>query len=236
MIRNHAKVTVGFLVLLLALAAGLKHFRTSIDLMKLFDSKARILADYHWLEDHLGDLVPIEIVLSFKPESRLPFGEATTKEGEHDPRWTLLERLKIVSAVQSKIEAEYGDNGRGIISPTMSALTFLIPLRTNERSIGAVVQRRVMNRKLEEAYHSLESTGYLGMDASDGSELWRISVRVSAFKDVDYGKLTESITGLVDPYVRELSSKISPDSDQIDRPVSGVELKSSQLYKPYTPG
>ncbi len=82
MIRKHTSVTVGFVALLLVFAAGLQHFRTSIDLMKLFDSRSRILTDYHWLEEHLGNLVPIEIVLSFKPEARLAFGEATVKTVE----------------------------------------------------------------------------------------------------------------------------------------------------------
>jgi predicted RND superfamily exporter protein len=42
---------------------GLPGIQTSVKLMKLFSPDAQIIADYGWLEDQLGPLVPMEIVI-----------------------------------------------------------------------------------------------------------------------------------------------------------------------------
>lgn len=197
MIRRHAVVTVVFAVLLLALAAGLKHFKTSIDLMKLFDSKARILNDYQWLESHIGCLVPVELVVSFSPDSIAPFDNGSTPI--QSIQWSLLARARMVAQVQGKIEATFGSRGTNIIGPSVSALTFIPPLPQQDRSVGAVLHRRAMDRKLESAYESIVKSGYLAIDKTNGSELWRISIRVAAFKNVDYGQFSEALSQLVDP-------------------------------------
>ncbi len=44
--------------------------RTSIDLLELFDSRARILQDYRWIEANIGRLVPLEIVVRFNSDSQ----------------------------------------------------------------------------------------------------------------------------------------------------------------------
>ncbi|MEZ6079607.1 MAG: MMPL family transporter [Pirellulaceae bacterium] len=49
---------------------GLKYSSSSIDLLKLFDHRARILQDYRWLEANLGKLVPLEIVVRFPAATR----------------------------------------------------------------------------------------------------------------------------------------------------------------------
>ncbi len=199
MVRRHAIVTLTFAVVLVSLAAGLKHFRTSIDLMKLFDSKARILSDYHWLEANIGRLVPVEVVIRFSPDSLGVFDDGVTSDDRNDNRWTLLDRVRMVSQTQAKIEGAFGPHGAAIIGPATSALTFIAPLPQKDRSLGSVVHRRVMNRKLEAAYGSIQESGYLAIDKHDGSELWRISIRVAAFEDVDYGQFSVSLSQLIDP-------------------------------------
>lgn len=68
-IRHHAFVSIGFCLMLIGFASGLQHYRTSIDLMKLFDPQARIITDYRWLEGHVGRLVSVEVVLRFAPDT-----------------------------------------------------------------------------------------------------------------------------------------------------------------------
>jgi predicted RND superfamily exporter protein len=57
-VRNHAMVAVSFLIISGTIAFGITRVKTSIDLLELFDSQARILKDYRWLEEKLGMLVP----------------------------------------------------------------------------------------------------------------------------------------------------------------------------------
>ncbi len=67
-VRNHTLVAFGCLVFIAISAWGLTNTRSNIELLKLFDSSARILKDYAWLEDNLGKLVPLEIVVRFDSE------------------------------------------------------------------------------------------------------------------------------------------------------------------------
>ena len=55
------------------------------------------------------------------------------------------------------------------------------------------MEKTVANKKLEENYNELIATGYLRVDPEDNSELWRISLRVAAFQDVDYGQFADEV-------------------------------------------
>lgn len=205
-IRHHASVSIGFLLMLIGFASGLQHYRTSIDLMKLFDPQARIITDYRWLEGHVGRLVPVEVVLRFAPDSIAAMDDAATDPSDGARRWSLVERMNMVAEVQRGMEREFGERGSGVIGPTMSALTFVAPLPNQDRSLGSFVHRKVMNRKLENSYDALVGSGYLAIDQADQSELWRISLRVAAFQDVDYGVFTDTLKRVVDPVVERLTN------------------------------
>lgn len=200
-IRHHVSVTASFLLILIGFASGLQHYRTSIDLMKLFDTDARIIKDYHWLESHIGQLVPVEVVLSFSPDAIAPLGESASAADGGAHRWSLLERMNLVAQVQLNMERKFGERGSGVIGPSMSALTFTPPLPANDRGLGSFVHRKLLNRKLEHSYESLLGSGYVAIDETNGHELWRISLRVAAFEDVNYGEFTDALKSVVDPLV-----------------------------------
>ncbi len=65
-IGHNALVTALCMIVITAFAVGVVRVRTSIDLMKMFDSNSRILQDYRWLEQNVGRLVPMEIVIRFR--------------------------------------------------------------------------------------------------------------------------------------------------------------------------
>ena len=46
-------------------AVGVNWVKTSVKLMKLFSPDAEIIPHYAWLEDQLGPLVPMEVVVRF---------------------------------------------------------------------------------------------------------------------------------------------------------------------------
>lgn len=205
-IRHHVLVTAAFLFILIGFASGLKHYRTSIDLMKLFDPEARIIKDYHWLEAHIGQLVPVEVVLRFSPDAIAPIGESTSTQNDEVHRWTLLERMRLVAQVQHHLEQKFGMHGSGVIGPSLSALTFTPPLPGNDRGLGSFVHRKLLNRKLENSYTSLTGSGYVAIDETTGQELWRISLRVAAFEEVNYGEFTHALQSVVDPIVDRFAS------------------------------
>ncbi|HUY93363.1 MAG TPA: MMPL family transporter [Pirellulales bacterium] len=204
-IRRHALVSFACIAILVFCGYGLTKIRTSVHLMRLFPPDAKILHDYAWLEENLGDLVPMEVVLKIDPEKcRLDF----------------LERMELVENVQKRLK-EIPEVG-GVLS----AITFAPKLPRPEdyaRSKGTVgalerivvrnkykLARRVTAKKLESHRNEYIEGDYLADE--DGFELWRISARVGALKDVDYGQFLEEIPKHVEPALKaEFEEKGIPD-------------------------
>lgn len=195
-IRNHAIVAVGCIAVVAGVGWGIKRTETSVDLLKLFDSKARILADYRWLEKHLGRLVPMEIVLRFPPATQQ--GE-TAAPAEGATTLSFLDRMEIVAAVQRSIEQSLGAEGRDLVGRTMSAATFAPELPSQSGATLNYIRRSATSQGLEASRPAFERSGYLKTDPTDGSELWRISLRVAAFEDLDFGLFVGELKAAVAP-------------------------------------
>ncbi len=206
--RRHGIVTFGCLVILGGCGYGMAKIQTSVHLMRLFPPDAKILADYKWLEENLGDLVPMEIVLKIDPEKS---------------QLTFLERMELVEKVQNRLR-EIPEVG-GVLS----AITFAPKLPRPEdykRSSGFSgvfeklagvrnkykLARKVTSQNLEKHRDEYIEGDYLADE--DGKELWRISARVGALKDVDYGTFLYEIPKHVQPALdAEFKEKgIPPDS------------------------
>jgi uncharacterized protein len=196
-IRRNGLVTVACLALLAACGWGMTRTTTSVHLMRLFPPDARILADYTWLEKHLGDLVPMEVILEIDPKKcQLDF----------------LEKMELVERIQQRLEDT--DEVGGVLS----AVTFAPHLPRPEDYQSAkrnpllriVVRdpyqtaRRVTAKKLAEHQEEYIAGDYLSVE-EDGTELWRISARVGALKDVDYGDILTEIRQHVSPVLEELA-------------------------------
>ncbi len=191
-IRRHGWVTAACFLVIGLIGYGVTRVRTSINLMELFQGDARILRDYHWLEQHLARLVPMEIVLRFPPE------DATHPEAGNADAPTMLERMESVGFVQSAISKRFGPQGTDVVGPSLSAVTFAPPLPSGGSTIS-FVKRSATNRLLEECRKQLAQSGYFQVDPQDGSEMWRISLRVAAFAHVDYGQFARELREVVEP-------------------------------------
>ncbi len=223
-IGHYRSVCVLSVALMIVLSCGISRIRTSVDLLKLFDSETRILADYHWLEDNLGNLVPLEVLVRFDSQS---LGELGAKS--NTGRLTVLHRAQMVDQVRSKIDQRFGEHGKGLISPPMSAAAFLPSLGTGQRGTAAVIRNRVLNTKLEHSLDALKASGYVVTDPETGDELWRISLRVAAFKDVDYGVFAEEVKEVVDPLVALASQKFSESANAQVESLAGSNVIDSPI-------
>lgn len=110
-------------------------------------------------------------------------------------RLSLVERVELVSMIEGSIRSAFGNDGRQVLGNTMSAATFVadIPKPT------ASTARRVAERRLERSYAQLLSEDYLKIDRQDQSELWRVSLRLAALNDVDYGDFVAELKKAVEP-------------------------------------
>lgn len=177
---------------------GLKYSSSSIDLLKLFDHRARILQDYRWLEANLGKLVPLEIVVRFPAATQR---ETLNAQGQ-ESNWSALsfvQRLETITRMQTLIERKFGPAGDDVVGNSMSAASFVPDLPPAASGNYSFVHRKILDAKLSRSKQELSDAGFLRMDKEDGSELWRISLRVAAFRDVDYGKFVKDLEQITQP-------------------------------------
>jgi predicted RND superfamily exporter protein len=173
---------------------GMTRVESSVQLMRLFSPQARIRQDYRWLEKKLGPLVPMEILIRCDQEQcDLNF----------------LERMELVDEIQREI-GELGEVGS-----SLSTVTFGRSLDVGGGGIGgaagrvfglnARTRRSVLNRRLVAHRDEFLDGDYLreakvvSDEGTREQELWRISARVSATKEVDYADFKRDLQSKIDP-------------------------------------
>lgn len=220
--RHHAFVTVACLIVLVSASFGLAKIKTSVQLLKLFDKNARIIRDYAWLESHFGKLVPMELVLRIPPSMQSKVvarvdgsaaSESTVSDRDAEDAQehlamdaiplNVLERVEAVARINSVIHQTLGEPGLDIVGSTMAVNTFLKPLPEVTNGWNAVRSQFV--KQLNDGREELLGNDYLRLEKNGpyaGSELWRISLRVGALSDVDYGEFIETLRTSVEPVLR----------------------------------
>ncbi len=192
-ISHHAVVLLLAAVVLTYCCFGLPKIDPSVQLLKLFDKNSKIISDYRWLESNFGKLVPMELVVRVKPEAQLK-PDVDVDPVESRTRYNFLERIELAQRVQTAVETYFGEGSRDIVGPGVSAATFGPPLP------GPVSrQRSVINLWLEEARERFYDEDYVATDMENGSELLRVSLRLGALNDVDYGEFVNDLRQVVEP-------------------------------------
>jgi len=209
-IANNVKVALGCLAMFLFFAFGLQYLKTSVQLLKMFDDDARIIQDYAWLEDNLGKLVPMELVVRVEPEM-LYYDEADPEkalnplalasEDKVDPKfqYKFLERMEMAQRVADTVEEYLGPDGAELVGPPMSALTFAPELPDAGNSTAALSERYAYSKQLEASFNEFVKSDYLRVDKKNGAELWRVSLRLGALENIDYGNFVNDLKQVTEP-------------------------------------
>ena len=240
-VDHHAVVTVTSLILLIFFAVGATKIQTSVHLLKLFDKDAKILHDYAWMEENLGELVPAEIPigvdLSAQKEPYLAklkaeqlAAVAKDEDGEpvedltlvfsdeqrmaYDLKYSMLERMELSERVREQLEFYFGPDGMGIVGSGMSMDVFapLFRIESDEESIERKSYSSLLYSKRDEmlAQAYLAEVGKSNLKRGDreqdladpnraGRELWRVSIRLAALNNVDYGQFVNDLKSVVEP-------------------------------------
>ncbi len=214
---HHVLVTVTSSIILLVVSLGMFNMKTSVQLLKLFDPNARIISDYAWLEDNFGKLVPMELIVRMPTSMQSEFGKSESNEnGTAKPTpatvavdaMPMLERVEAVSRIRRVVHRILGEPGLDVVGQAMSADTFLPPLPAPDNSYSPV--RSKFNKELIVSRGDLRGSDYLRVEEDgpfEGSELWRISLRVAALSDVDYGRFISTLRTAVEPVVRAYETR-----------------------------
>ena len=198
-------ICLGFCVLGFSIW-GLTKVNMSVQLLKLFDGQAKIIRDYEWMEKNFGKLTPMEMVVKVDSETALPSRqeridsppETVAQRNHQKYQLTLLERVELVESIQLAVEEVFGDSGQDVIGQGMSAVTFAPELppassRTVRSTTNSILEQSVQ-QLMEEDYLAYES-----LSEEERLELWRISLRLGALNDVDYGEFVTSLKTVVEP-------------------------------------
>ena len=157
-------------------APFVRSLKTTVTLHGMLPDTNEVIVDYNYLERKVGGLVSLEIVL------RIP-----TAGNE---KRNLLEECKLVRLVENAVQQVDGADG------SMTLLTFLPDLpELQRRGAGAALIRRRTNTIMEENINQLKDSGYF-CDAPN-EHLWRISLHVPAWKDLDYEPLLKKLEVVV---------------------------------------
>ena len=223
--RHHALVTVTCLLILGGVAIGLQKIQTSVQLLKLFDGEARIIRDYAWLEKNFGKLVPMELVLRVPPSVQ-GGNEMSPGDRVEAARLSFLERVEAVNRINYVVQETLGEPGLNVVGKATSADTFLPALPGT--SNGYSVIRSHYEKQLADGRDEILANDYLKLEESgpyEGSELWRISLRVDALSDVDYGAFIGTLRKSVEPVLRAYDARDAVIRELVS---DGESLKSKK--------
>jgi len=180
--RHYRSITFISFALMMIVGWGARRIQSSVRIETLFPAKSRILSDYTWLEQHVGPLVPIEILVQYD------------KTCELSP----YERVSLLQKIEKNLQQV------GPIGPITSALTFLPPFAP-QGAMPTEVYRSYWNQVL--ACVKPKFTKLRTLHVDEGVEQWRMSAQVSALHNVDYASVLDMSRTQIKPLLHNASDK-----------------------------
>ncbi len=182
---NIAIVLISVSVLVF-LGSGVARLKATVNVQNRFAPSTKIIQDYTWLEQNLGPLVPMEVILRIPNEFSID-------------NWN---RMHLVELMEKRIRKS------DFVQASYSAATFRpnLPERGNRVVHESIIQ--AWNNSFEQLVKS--RLVYSERD----EQLWRISIRIAAMEGADYGKLLDSIGQEVNAYLDEINEKFYVENQE----------------------
>jgi hypothetical protein len=175
-IRRSALISAAAVAAMAIAAVGAPGIRTSVGIDTLFTAESRVISDYRWLEQAIGPMVPVEVVLRFAADSAI----------------RPAERLDMVREVGGALQDLAGVTG-------VASAAMYMPESAAGSGMLAAARKAVVARKLEASLAGLSDMRIIR--ERKGEQLWRVTARTSALAGIDYGDLLARIHGRVTPIV-----------------------------------
>lgn len=170
------KIPVLVLVVLVFVvgALGVQRLQTAVGLREMVSPQTRSSQDFVWLEDHIGPLVPVELVLE------LPTGDART----------LLEQFRLVNSLHHSLEELSSENA------VISTVTFSPEPPPAGGGFRQRVRAAAFRQTLIQNQQELSNLGFLRVEGE--STFWRLTMRAPSMQDVNYGALLSRAKEVMD--------------------------------------
>ena len=170
-------ITVLTFLSLIVFAFGIKELRTSLTFHGLLPKETKVLQDYRMLEERIGGLIPIEVVVQFP----------------NDDNQTMLDQLYFLQALVGELQQT--DD----VDAVVSSLNFLpnLPEQTggglrdvrDRAAIGGWITRHQEELRDLRFFNRVED----GDEFDDDGYYWRISLRVSSQKRLNYAVMIADV-------------------------------------------
>ena len=194
--RWRSPIMVMTFLSLFVFAFGIKDLRTSVSFHGLLPKDAKVLQDYRMLENQIGGLIPIEVVIHF------PDGEDRKMIDQLYFLQSLLVELRQTNDVDALV----------------SVLNFLPSLPPQYGSGRAVSDRAGMNSILSRSKNRLRDIRFFNIvesGSADSGYYWRISLRVSTQKKLDYAVMIADVKERVET-VRQQRNDMDVENVRFD--------------------
>ena len=182
--RSYSLPIIGGLALLAAAALGMRQLEPAVQLPPLLKNNARLMRDYAWFESHIGNAIPLEIVITTPAERMRAEGESAEADGQQY-RITPAERARLVQDIAGRLASAPGITG------VTSAATFA----------GAGLDAAQANTPLANDYFRTEVDA--ATDEPTERDLWRLSAQMTSISlergEVQYEHLMNAVHAAVDP-------------------------------------
>lgn len=176
--RHNAAISLASLALMLGVGWGAGKIQSSVRIETLFPTNSKILSDYAWLEERIGPLVPIEIVIQCDNLCSL----------------SRYDRVSLLWNIEQQLRKNHTIGG------TTSSLTFL-PQLSAQGNMPTAVYQRYLHQMLTIAKPNWIKQRTLHEE--EGNQLWRITAYVSALHNVDYAEVLDMVRTQVTPFLHD---------------------------------
>ena len=167
-----------FAVLSLVAAVGLcgiNNISASVGIRQFLTAKTKVINDYTFLENEIGPLIPIEILVHV--------------EKDDDPR-VMLKRLRVTDKIHGELSNFFPD------AVVIGLKNFLPDLPPEQGGVRQMTANTAFRKELAAQRPGLSELGYFA--EKDGQEYWRISIRTDAMKKTNYVAFLQSVKRIVE--------------------------------------
>ena len=191
-------IVVVWLIIIVAVGTGVSRLSTSAGTHKLLSPEDKLVKDYAWLEEHVGALVPLELVVRFAA----------------NPDQTPSETFQRLAALE-QLRKRFGQIAQ--VRSTFSAINFLPDLPT-EGGLRSTARRALVGKLAHESRDRFREMRFLYSDPRE--ESWRLSGRIAGAVTIDYESLLADVQTMIDQFQQELPA-LAPTVGKVDIEVSG---------------
>ncbi len=167
-LRFRFVVLLGGVGLVAFIGYGLTRTTSSVKIERMFREDNELIRNYRWIEENIGPIASLEVVVSFSSSSPL----------------RMVDRLALVQKIDRRLRRLPN------LEATMSAGT-VMPWVGSKNSLRSFFQRSVMDSELRRKRQQLVDDRLLA-DAR-GEELWRITAKLPAMQDLDYPAIIANV-------------------------------------------